>query len=170
MDEFSVNRLSVMLDCDRQTLVRALKDTPADAGTERKPLFRVSTAVAALDQHRGKPDRRRKPDNGGGNVDVELQRMFIRLDDLRDKIEKGTDTIEDRQRLTREEFFPLLYETTLAMYEDSKRQGEDRDYGGLRIAEHERVQLVTMRHCCGWNSDEIMAEYNAATATEDEAA
>jgi hypothetical protein len=68
MDEFSVNRLSVMLDCDRQTMVRALKDTPADAGTERKPLFRVSTAVAALDQHRGKPDRRRKPGNGRTEV------------------------------------------------------------------------------------------------------
>jgi|HubBroStandDraft_4_1064222.scaffolds.fasta_scaffold1694754_1 hypothetical protein len=50
MDEFSINRLSSM-DCDRQTPVRALKDTPADAGTERKPLFRVSTAVTALDHH-----------------------------------------------------------------------------------------------------------------------
>jgi hypothetical protein len=178
MDEFSVNRLSVMLDVDRQTLVRALKDIPADAGTERKPLFRVLTAIDALDQHRARPDRRRKQDNGG-NVDVELQRMFIRLEDLRDKIEgdyvagdmvaiESTEIIEGRRRLMREEFFPLLFATTLAMYKDSKRSGEDRDYGGLRIAEHERVQLVTMRHCCGWNSDEALTEYLAATATEDE--
>jgi hypothetical protein len=50
MDEFSINRLSSM-DCDRQTPVRALKDTPADARTERTPLFRVSIAVTALDHH-----------------------------------------------------------------------------------------------------------------------
>jgi hypothetical protein len=169
MDEFSINRLASMLDVDRQTMVRALKDTPADAGTERKPLFRVLTAVEALDRHRGKPDRRRKPGNGGGgNVDVDLQRSFIRLDDLRDKIE-GAEAIEERQRLMRAEFFPLLYATTVAMYEASKRSGEDPDYGGLRIAEHERLQLVTMRHCCGWHSDEVMAEYNAATAIEDAA-
>jgi hypothetical protein len=78
-----------MLDVDRQTLVRALKDTPADAGNERKPLFWVSTAVAALDRHKDKPDGRRKPVNGGAvnvNVNYDLQRMFVRLDDLRYKI------------------------------------------------------------------------------------
>jgi hypothetical protein len=167
MDEFSINRLSTMLDCDRQTLVRALKDTPADAGTERKPLFRVSTAIKALDQRRGKPDRRRKPGNGGGgNVDVELQRMFIRLDDLHDKI-VGAATIEERRQIMRGEFFPLLSATTTAMYKDSSRSGEDEGYAGLRIGEHERVQLVTLRECCGWHSDEVLAAYNAATATSE---
>jgi hypothetical protein len=47
MDEFSINRLASMLDVDRATLLRALKDTPADAGSEPKPLFRVSRAVKA---------------------------------------------------------------------------------------------------------------------------
>jgi hypothetical protein len=165
MDEFSINRLASMLDVDRATLLRALKDTPADAGSEPKPLFRVSRAVKALDHHRGKLDRRRKSDNGGGAVTVDQQRMFVmfvRLDDLHGKIE-GAETVEERRRLMREEFFPLLPATTTAMREDSKQSGEDERYGGLRIHEHERMQLVTLRHCCGWNSDEVLHEFNVAT-------
>jgi hypothetical protein len=93
MDEFSINRLSVMLDVDRQTMVRALKDTPADAGTERKPLYRVSTAVTALDQHRGKPDRRRKPGNGrtevlSGTAAAEAAVAFERYDVAYDAMTK----------------------------------------------------------------------------------
>jgi hypothetical protein len=145
-------------------LVRALKDTPPDTGSARKPLFRVSTALAALDHHQGKPDRRRKSDNGG-RVNVDLARMYVRLDDLRDKIE-GAETVEDRRRLMREEFFPLLAETTAAMKEDSKQSGEDQNYAGLRIEEHLRVQLVTLRHCCGWHSDEVLHEFNVATWPE----
>ena len=169
MDEFSVNRLSIMLDCDRQTLARALKKTPADAGTDKKPLFRVSTAVEALEAHRGRPDRRRKTSDGGGHVDVELQRMFIKLDDLHGEI-AGAATIEARRKLMREEFFPLNFATTRAMTEASRRCGEDREFGSLRIAEHERVQLMTLRQVCGWNADEVMDEYNAATELVDDTA
>jgi hypothetical protein len=75
-----------MLDVDRQTMARALKDTPPDAGSARKPTYRVSTAVAALDQHRRKPDRRRKSGNGGPEINFDLQRMFVRLEDVREKI------------------------------------------------------------------------------------
>jgi hypothetical protein len=164
MDEFSINRLASMLDVDRQTLVRALKDTPPDAGSERKPLFRVSTAVGAMDHHWGKPDRRRK-ENGGGAVNYDLARMYLRLDDLRDRVE-GAETVEERRRLMREQFFGLLAETTAAMRADSKQNGEDERCGGLRIAEHERIQLVTLRHCCEWNSDEMMHQFNLATWPE----
>jgi hypothetical protein len=159
MDEFSVNRLASMLDCDRQTLVRALKDTPADAGSERKPLFRVSTAVAALERHRGKPDGRRRPGNGVAVADMnhDLQRMFVRLDDLRDKIENAA-TLKERREIMRKQFFPLLLETRRAMIKDGKAIAENDVWLTLRVAEHERLQLVTLRAVCGWNTDEVLAE------------
>jgi hypothetical protein len=37
-----------MLGVDRQTMVRALAGTSPDAGTDKKPLFRVATASGAL--------------------------------------------------------------------------------------------------------------------------
>jgi hypothetical protein len=164
MDEFSVNRLSVMLDVDRQVLVRALRNTPAEAGTERKPLFRVSTAIEALDQHRARPDRRRKENNGGGHVDAELQRMFFRLDDLHDRI-ADVEAVDERRQIMREEFFPLLTMTTAAMYEACQRSG-GREGAAVYIGEHERVELMTLRHVCGWNVEQMMAEYDVATTAE----
>jgi hypothetical protein len=129
MDEFSVNRLSVMLDVDRQTLVRALKDTPADAGTERKPLFRVSTAVAALDQHRGKPDRRRKANNGGGNnlaMEVLCDRHFEREAAMR-----ALPTLEQRREAARA-MLPELIELDRLTRQVGLANGQDSEVVDLR--------------------------------------
>jgi hypothetical protein len=170
VDEFSVNRLASMLDVDRQTMVRALKDTAADAGSEKKPLFRVSTAVAALDRHRGKPDRRRKQSDGGDVAfNRELERMFLRLDELRDKIE-ATPTVEGRLTLLRERFFSLVSETCRAMRADGESIGEDDVRLSLRVDAFERMQVITMRHLVGWNTDRVLFEYNRSLNPDDDEA
>jgi hypothetical protein len=163
MYEFSLNKLAGMLDVDRATLLRALKDTPADAGSERKPLFRVSTAIKALDHHRGKPDRRRKPDNGGGEVTLDLATRFAKLDQLRERVEQAP-TIREARRIMRTEFFPTLAETNRAMREHAEMVGEDGRLTGLRVAEHERIQIVTLREPCRWNVEQMLEEFNAVTA------
>jgi hypothetical protein len=168
--EFSVNRLAAMFDVDRQTMVRALKDTPADAGSERKPLFRVSTAVDALHRHTKKPDGRRQTSNGvvAGDIGYELQRMFIQLDSLREKI-AATATVKERIRLLREKFFPLLAATGRAMREDGDSVNEDDVRLTLRVEAHERTQMLTLRHLVNWNSDRMFYEFNKATSSDGEA-
>ena len=67
----------------------------------------------------------------------------------------------------REQFFPLLPQTIRAMMRDGEAVGEDDVRLTLRVAEHERVQFVTLRAACGWNTDEVLAEYNRATGADD---
>jgi phage terminase Nu1 subunit (DNA packaging protein) len=55
----SINRAADLLEKDRQTLVRALRHVPPDAGTPKRPLYRLATVVKALIAHEAKPDGRR---------------------------------------------------------------------------------------------------------------
>src|SRR6516164_4218264 len=55
---FSINRAADLLEKDRQTLVRALRHVPPDAGTPKRPLYRLATVVNALVAYQTKPDGR----------------------------------------------------------------------------------------------------------------
>jgi phage terminase Nu1 subunit (DNA packaging protein) len=55
---FSINRAADLLERDRQTLVRALRHVPPDAGTPKRPLYRLATVVKELVAHEAKPDGR----------------------------------------------------------------------------------------------------------------
>jgi hypothetical protein len=171
MDEFSINRLSVMLDCDRQTMVRALKDTPADAGTERKPLFRVSTAVTALNQHRGKPDRRRKPGDGRTEVlngtAAEAAVAFERYDVAYDAMTK-LPTLQAR-RDAAYKLQPLAKQMLELMH--------DRDVEADLHPEHVELknQAVTLlivkglETPCSWSHSEAWNYFNGPDVEDEEA-
>jgi phage terminase Nu1 subunit (DNA packaging protein) len=58
MHEHTLNRLAEMFEKDRASLARAMRNVPRDAGTEKRPLYRVATAVKALIAHEVKPDGR----------------------------------------------------------------------------------------------------------------
>lgn len=77
MYEYSLNKLATMLGVDRQTMVRALAGTPPDAGSEKKPLFRVSTASDALARHRAKPDGRVGTDNNAASAQLTAERARL---------------------------------------------------------------------------------------------
>jgi hypothetical protein len=70
---FSVNAAAELLECDRQTIVRALRHTPADQGEGRTQRWRMATIVAAMV---GRAQERSKPAtnyNGGfANLDADL--------------------------------------------------------------------------------------------------
>src|SRR6201996_5763201 len=77
MYEYSLNRLAGMLGVDRQTMVRALAGTPPDAGTDKKPLFRVATASDALARHRVKPDGRVGTDGNSATAQLTAERARL---------------------------------------------------------------------------------------------
>jgi phage terminase Nu1 subunit (DNA packaging protein) len=60
MQTYSVNRCAEMLERDRATLIRALKNTPRDAGTAARPQYKIATAAKAVAEHI----------DGGGNGGV----------------------------------------------------------------------------------------------------
>jgi phage terminase Nu1 subunit (DNA packaging protein) len=59
MHEFTVNKIAEMLERDRASMARVLRSIPADAGTPKKPLYRLATAVRALIAYEVEPDGRR---------------------------------------------------------------------------------------------------------------
>lgn len=77
MYEYSLNRLAGMLGVDRQTMVRALAGTSPDAGTDKKPLFRVATASDALARHRVKPDGRFGTDGTSATAQLTAERARL---------------------------------------------------------------------------------------------
>jgi phage terminase Nu1 subunit (DNA packaging protein) len=77
MYEYSLNRLAGMLGVDRQTMVRALAGTSPDAGTDKKPLFRVATASDALARHRVKPDGRLGTDGNSATAQLTAERARL---------------------------------------------------------------------------------------------
>ena len=58
MHEFTINKCSEMLERDRASVARALRNVPPDAGTAKRPLYRLATVADALAAHAAKPDGR----------------------------------------------------------------------------------------------------------------
>jgi hypothetical protein len=54
-----------------------------------------------------------------------------------------------------------------AMLADAKRGGEDPRTTELRIAEHTRINVLTLREALGWNSDEVWQEFLKADRVRD---
>jgi len=69
-------------------------------------------------------------------------------------------TLEKRRKLARASFFPFLATVESAMYADAKRAPrEDPVITGLRVAEHTRLNVWTLRDALGWNRDEAWTEF-----------
>jgi phage terminase Nu1 subunit (DNA packaging protein) len=58
MHEFTINRCAEMLERDRATVARALRNVPPDGGSAKRPLYRLATVADALAAHSAKPDGR----------------------------------------------------------------------------------------------------------------
>lgn len=158
MKTFSINALGELLEKDRGLIVRALRGTAPDATEKNQPRYKMTTAIAALERHAGK-----NSNSGDSGISADLQKMFAMLDAVADKIRNAT-TVDKRRKIIRTEFFETLFATTAAMDASAKASNEDTNYSMLRIAEHERVQLMVLRQDCGWNADEMLSEYNSVTA------
>ena len=86
MKTFSANSIAEQFEKDRGVVVRALRDTKADAVVAGKPRWKIATAAKALERHRN-----RNGGNGGvnvqgrnrlGDIAYELERLLHELDDV----------------------------------------------------------------------------------------
>ena len=149
MKLFSAYGAAQALERDRQTIERAVRGLTPDGYEGKSPRWRLARIVEALDAR-----------NNGATINHDLERKFAELEALYDGVQKAPTLAERRKRA--QAFFPFLAEVESAMYADAKRCGEDSRLTHLRVAEHTRVNLVTLRHALGWNSDEVFAEFNKA--------
>jgi len=76
MQTYTLNRAAEMLEVDRSTMVRALKNTPPDAEKGKRQSFKISTAARALERHRAAVGTS-TPGGGSSYASVRIkQRIF----------------------------------------------------------------------------------------------
>jgi hypothetical protein len=97
MHEFTINRCAEMFEKDRATVARALRGVPPDAGTTKRPLYRLATVVKALTVHDAKPDGR----HGNGDT-TRLAAARTRLAD------EQTAAVALKNAVARGEFVPAI--------------------------------------------------------------
>ncbi|MFZ2159332.1 MAG: hypothetical protein WAV72_24865 [Bradyrhizobium sp.] len=156
MQTYSVNRCAEMLERDRATLIRALKNTPRDAGTAARPQYKIATAAKAVAAHLDGGN------GGGGNVggtDPTLQALFAEFD-RQDAEMRKLPELEQRRAAARI-LAPLIAEIDRSMRARDRANGVDPEYADLRA---DKVFLLTARGLegpCEWSLDqafEAMAE------------
>ena len=156
-EENTVSRLvsayaaSRLLERDRETIQRAVRGLAPDSYEKGKPRWRLARIVEALN-----PPAARGKDNDG-DISRDLQPMFDELDQ-RYRAVQNAPTLAERRQQARV-FFPFVMEVEGAMYAEAKRRGENLRMAQLRIAEHTRLSVLTLRDALDWNSDEAGAEF-----------
>jgi hypothetical protein len=158
MQMFSVNRLAELFQRDRSTVVRALRGVRRDGGSADRPQYTVGTTSRALEEHFAAK-------SGKVQIDTALQGRFDDLDAQYRAVQNGP-TLTERRKLARA-FFASVADMEGAMLADAKRGGEDPRTTELRIAEHTRINVLTLREALGWNSDEVWQEFLKADRVRD---
>jgi phage terminase Nu1 subunit (DNA packaging protein) len=96
MHEYTINKCAEMLERDRASVARVLRSVPPDAGTPKRPLYRLATVVRALIEHASKPDGRR-----GNGDEARLAAERARL------AREQADAVALKNAVARGEYVPL---------------------------------------------------------------
>jgi len=146
---------SRLLERDRQTIERATRGLKPDAFERGKPRWRLARIVDALHA------RAMRTRGASASVSRELEEQFAQLEACYNAV-RTAPTLDARRKSARA-FFTMLADVEDAMHADAKRSGEDPAHTRLRVAEHTRVHLCTLRQALGWTYDKIFEEFLKAT-------
>lgn len=157
MKTFTAAAHAEAFEVDRNTMVRALRNTPPDLEkTKGRPTYKVATAARALEKHRGGADTR--PAGIDAN-DQALATAYTELDAAIASME-AAPSLEDRRSIAVNIVKPLLTTTDRMLRAASIAAGHDPELASLR-ADH--LQLVMMRGFespCSWTFDQAMSALN----------
>ena len=154
MKVFSINALAELLEKDRQTIVRALRGTPADATEKRQPRWRMATAVAALERH----NRASKGNSGGDGQDPLLKSLFEKFDKEYNSM-RALKTLDARRKASLA-LGPLIGEIDTVMRAHGRDMGAGDELSDLRA---DKLFLLCMRgfeRPCQWSFDEVRLNLN----------
>jgi len=161
MQTFSLNSLSESFECDRGTMVRALRDVPADfEKSKTRPEWKISTAAQALDAHRhrtGRADRhstgRGSRENVDGAIDPRLERHYDAFDQA-DAAMRQLKTVEARREAA------IGMGAQIAQMDALQRQisladGNDEELTELRSDRLFFLYLRGLEGPCNWSMSEV---------------
>jgi hypothetical protein len=92
MQTYTLNRAAEMLEVDRSTMVRALKNTPPDAEKGKRQSFKISTAARALERHRAAVGTS-TPGGGSSYASVRINQIADELERLCREADEGTKLV-----------------------------------------------------------------------------
>jgi hypothetical protein len=161
MKTHSINSLSLELEVDRSTLVRALRDIEPDAGSETsRPTYKILTAVNALAVQRAKnprADGRQNFNVGTENGDANwLDPLLLQLFAQQDQAEEfmaSQPTLAGRRKAALA-MVPLLGSIYTAIRERGRANGHDPDLCDYRADQLYLVGLRVFEKSCQWSEAE----------------
>lgn len=146
MKTFGVNALAELLERDRATVVRALRDVPSDAVERGQPRWKMVTAVAALDEHR-LPNVGHDPDH-----DETPAVAYAQLDAAASAMRK-LETVEARRGAAKA-MGPLIAATDAITRRVGLATGTDPELVNLRADKLYQLYLRGLEVPCGWSSEQ----------------
>jgi hypothetical protein len=147
---YPANALAEQFECDRSTMLRALRGVPADETKKgNRPCWKVATAAKALEAHRRKQD-------GVVNLgpDPTLAALYARYDDA-EKAMRALPTLDERRAAARD-LVPLINEVDAASRRIAVRNGQDAELVGYRCDHMLKLYGRGVEGATGWTHDEVM--------------
>jgi hypothetical protein len=163
MQTFSLNSLSESFEVDRGTLVKALRDVPADfEKSKTRPEWKISTAARALEAHRrstGRADRhpagRGTREHTDGTIDPRLQRHYDTFDQA-DASMRRLKTVEARRQAATS-MGPQIATMDALQRQISLENGVDQELTDLRCDQLFFLCLRRFETPCSWSQSETWA-------------
>jgi hypothetical protein len=147
MKTFGVNAIAELLERDRATVVRALRDVPADAVERGHPGWKMVTAVAALDQH-----TRPNGDHDTDQMDPTLATAYGQLDAANSAMRK-LKTLEARRKAVKA-MGPLISATDAITRKVGLANGNGPELVHLSADKLFQLYLRGFENPCDWSSEQ----------------
>ena len=158
MKLFSAFGAADMLERDRQTVRRALRQVPPDGYERKQPRWRLKAIIDAVDAHLG-----HKPT--ATSAHSTLQALF----DEFDSGSKNLDVLPDLKARRREahRLIAVLVELDKAMRADARARREDDLRASLRCDQHFRLAMRNFEQPCAWTQEQCWAALAAIMVDDD---
>jgi hypothetical protein len=158
MQTFSLNSLSESFECDRGTMVKALRDVPPDFGKSKtRPEWKISTASRALEAHRRTSSRvlpgPTEQVRANNEIDPRLQQHYVMFDQA-DASMRRLKTVEERRKAAIG-MGPQIAQMDALQRQISLADGNDEELTELRSDRLFFLYLRGLEGPCNWSMSEV---------------
>jgi hypothetical protein len=164
MKTYSANQLAEMLEKDRGTIVRSLRNVSPDAETTKgRPTWKLATAARALEKHN------RAQDGGSGNSGAAVANPpeYAAYDRAFDKLE-ALPTLPARRKAAIA-IMPMLHGMIAALRKQGHEVSQHPEHVELRGDRVYQLMMLGFQGPCEWTHDQVWANLNHVGVPTDDA-
>jgi hypothetical protein len=162
---FSAFAAAELLQRDRQTITRAMRNVPPDGKEKNQPRWKMSTIFAAMETHNRANDNGISYTNGSAAANANPPPEYAAFDAAFAALE-ALPTVEARRKRA-VGIMPQLHAMVAALTRQGASAGEHPDHTSLRGSEVYRLSMIGFRLPCQWSHDEVWKNLNSVGFNED---